>query len=603
MPCLLIGSMVIGAYLSISIGRGDSAQVLKLLRSPDNVMRVVQVLDWIDGQGWTDFVQKRLDPPEGVLMHWSRLSDLPLAAGIAAFEVFVPRDQAVFLAALILPAILGGIFGAVFVWAAVPLANRAPLLVLILMMATLAVPLQQFRPGRVDHHGLQIILAMLASGILLRAVMQEKAIWALVLGIVGALSLAIGLEGLPFLGAATIALSLLWVVRAGESASLLLTFGAALFATTFFAITLTQPPHLRVVPLCDQMSLVHLGLAGIVLATGMVVRGFAHWVPVSTWQERLAIGAGFGCLGLGAVLAAFPQCAAGPFADLPGEVMYWLRSVAESQPLADFFKSRPGPAVSYAVLPLAALVYAVSQLMRSDEASKPLWLAICVLVASGIGVLAWQVRGAPYAGVVASLALVPLAADMNARAERMTAVLPRVVVRLWVPVLAILAVLATNRVFEPAQVRQMVKARAACDVGQAAAALNDPKGLGTARITVAAPVFVGPKLLYLTSHRVIAAPYHRNIRGLADNRLIFSGSAAEALRTIKARGVKAVLFCPLYAEYSRFPNKPPFLSGRLMAADPPDWLIPVKTGKGFGLYAVGDLGKAGKDKGEARRPK
>jgi len=41
--------------------------------STDDAMRLVQVRDWIGGQGWFDLFQYRLDPP-GTSMHlrWSR---------------------------------------------------------------------------------------------------------------------------------------------------------------------------------------------------------------------------------------------------------------------------------------------------------------------------------------------------------------------------------------------------------------------------------------------------------------------------------------------------------------------------------------------------
>ena len=46
--------------------------------STDDAMRLVQVRDWIGGQGWFDLFQHRLDPP-GASMHWSRVVDVPWA--------------------------------------------------------------------------------------------------------------------------------------------------------------------------------------------------------------------------------------------------------------------------------------------------------------------------------------------------------------------------------------------------------------------------------------------------------------------------------------------------------------------------------------------
>src|SRR5260370_41349134 len=54
--------------------------------STDDAMRLVEVRDLLAGQGWFDLTQYRLNPPDGVVMHWSRLIDLPLALLIRAGE-------------------------------------------------------------------------------------------------------------------------------------------------------------------------------------------------------------------------------------------------------------------------------------------------------------------------------------------------------------------------------------------------------------------------------------------------------------------------------------------------------------------------------------
>src|SRR5687767_5088328 len=57
-------------------------------QDPDSVMRLVQVRDLLAGQGWFDLVQHRLAPPDGVLMHWSRLIDAPLAGLVLIGDLF-----------------------------------------------------------------------------------------------------------------------------------------------------------------------------------------------------------------------------------------------------------------------------------------------------------------------------------------------------------------------------------------------------------------------------------------------------------------------------------------------------------------------------------
>ena len=45
----------------------------------DDAMRAVQLRDLLAGQSWFDMTAYRLDPPNGMFTHWSRMIDIPLA--------------------------------------------------------------------------------------------------------------------------------------------------------------------------------------------------------------------------------------------------------------------------------------------------------------------------------------------------------------------------------------------------------------------------------------------------------------------------------------------------------------------------------------------
>src|SRR3954471_13324048 len=49
------------------------------LGDTDDNMRIMQVRGLLHGQGWYDLRQRRLNPPIGANIHWSRLVDLPIA--------------------------------------------------------------------------------------------------------------------------------------------------------------------------------------------------------------------------------------------------------------------------------------------------------------------------------------------------------------------------------------------------------------------------------------------------------------------------------------------------------------------------------------------
>ena len=62
--------------------------------SPDDAMRLTQVRDFMNGQGWFDTIQRRLDPPNLFPLHWSRLVDAPLASLVWLFRLVLPTAEA-----------------------------------------------------------------------------------------------------------------------------------------------------------------------------------------------------------------------------------------------------------------------------------------------------------------------------------------------------------------------------------------------------------------------------------------------------------------------------------------------------------------------------
>ena len=583
-PCFVVFTLTFVILLSNgAVLQGD---VSALLRGPDDFMRLVQVVDWLDGQVWTDTVQRRLNPPAGVAMHWSRLADIPLAAVIRLSEPWLGRDAAIHLAALLVPPALGGLFTALFLGAVLAVIPDRRAHLPILMIGTLVYPLRQFLPGRVDHHGLQLVLTTLAVCLLVRALEPGRSRAAAGLGVAGGTSLAIGLETLPFLGAATVVLCMAWAMRGGTAATSLAMFGAAMTGTVLVLIPLTLPRSDWATVVCDRMSLVHAAATAIVLAAGAGAIAVERLRPAASRSARMATVGGIGIAGLALTAAVFPQCAGNPYTDLPAEVRYWFDAVTEAQSLLDLYAGQRGAAISVVILPLVALVVLASQWMRSADRANPRWIALTVLVGSGVALVAWQLRGVSYAGLVASLALVPFAAAVNERAGRLKRTLPRMGLMLCVPMTCIAAVVAPQLLAQSASGRAAHAHASGCDIRSMLPALADPTGLGAEPRVVAAPIDVGPAVLLLTRHEVLAAPYHRNIRGLADNRRIFAGTEEQSLATIRARNVGAVLYCRELDWVTTRPNRPAFLNRRLGAGRPPWWLVPVAHDEDMGLYRV-----------------
>src|ERR1700722_5276593 len=166
LACLLVGVQVTAEFWA------DTATTLP---DTDDAMRLVQVRAFLAGQGWFDLHQARFDPPAGYDSHWSRLIDAGLAGLFIAFKTFAPPPFAERLMVAVWPVLwLIPTIGAVaaIAWR---LAGREAACA-ELLLAVFGLPgMGQFRPGRIDHHNVQIALAMLSVA---TAVWSDRKPWA-----------------------------------------------------------------------------------------------------------------------------------------------------------------------------------------------------------------------------------------------------------------------------------------------------------------------------------------------------------------------------------------------------------------------------------------
>ena len=158
-------------------------------------MRLVEVRDFLAGQNWFDLTQYRLDPPDGVVMHWSRLIDLPLALLIQRRRALLPSALSERIVLTLWPTALLLVFFAGILRLARELAGETAARVALIFAALMAPVLQHFRSGAIHHHGVQIVLMIWALVLFVR--MPARPRDGAIAGLIGALSVAIGQEMVP----------------------------------------------------------------------------------------------------------------------------------------------------------------------------------------------------------------------------------------------------------------------------------------------------------------------------------------------------------------------------------------------------------------------
>lgn len=543
---------------------------------PDDALRLIEVRDLIAGQGWFDLHQYRIAPPEGVAMHWSRLVDIPLAAMILALRPLIGTPLAELVTAVTVPLLT--------LLAALMLVGRlaakffdAEQVGIACLVTGIAGPLLfQITPLRIDHHGWQVVLALVAlNGLAARNPVRG----GLVIGTALAALLAISIEGLPITAVFLGVLGWRALLGRSEGRTAWYGFGAAATALALASITIfaTTRGFGDLATHCDQVSPIHLALFGVVALGSLAITAAAP----RRWPIALAALGATAAATLALYLRVAPQCRGGAFVALDPLVMrFWYEGVNEGRP----FWHLPLPiAIETAGVPLIGLGCAIALWRSTTDALQRAWWRDHAMVIAGAALIgASLARASATACAFAALptAVIVLRAIVALRSAsplRRIVGYPLIMVMLMPPVPVIawqrLAAAPANRAAGPTQ--QVTQ----CNYPIAA------RGLDRLPATnLFLPLDMGPDFLLRTHHRVVATGHHRGAAGMRDVITAFLGTPDEAHAIITRRRATVIAVCPDIAEPNNYRYYAPngFMA-QLLRGQTPRWLEPVDLAPGSHL--------------------
>lgn len=551
-----LAALLLALALSVAWAIGDRTNLAALrLPDTDDVMRLQQVRDWLAGQRFADLVQHRMG--DGATpMHWSRLPDLLPAGLVAALTPALGRHAAEIAAVVATPALL--LAAALLLVARIARHAGGPATAsAAAVIGALAYPATTvFLPGRIDHHGLQLVLLLGACLAVLRPTFARGSI----AGALAAASLAIGLETAPLFGALGVGCVLSWVRDgAEEDGRALAGLGLAAAATLLLArVTLAGDGWSY--PACDGFDATLWRAAlpmALAPAAAVAIAGRAKGRGTRLATASL-VAAGAGA----AAFALSPGCAS-PYGGVDASLAaMWLTRVGEAQsPLA----APLATAIGYLGLALAGLLATAWQLRRTP--ARP-WAILLLLQLAALLIAAVQLRGA-YAG--AMLAAPSLAAAVCAARRRGATA----TIGAWLASAGLVYPLAADAVAAPA----IQRPAGACDIDAALEVLSQR----TSGVVVA-PIDTGPEGMARTRHRFLAAPYHRNAAGNLAALRAFLGTPDSARTVARSWRADHLLFCP--GDLDAFSPNPASLVRALEGHAPPRWLRPVPVLGGALLYRI-----------------
>jgi len=554
-----------------------------LLADTDDAMRMVVVRDFLDGQGWYDTVQHRLNTPWGGEIHWSRLVDLPIALLILVARPFAGPAGAEVFAAYAWPLLLFAVLLWVSARFALRLAGPIGLLPALILPILSPAVTNEFPPGRIDHHNVQVVLTFAIAWAAVESLRRPG--FAVLAGVLCATAVAIGTESLPAIAAAILAYGLVWTFMP-DNPRPVRGFGLAFAVAALVHLVIALPPERWLTPACDALAISYVTAAA---ATGTVFVALAALgARPRGWPLRLALGIGAGIAAMGLVFALFPECLKGPYASVdPWLVTNWIDAIAEAKPWWASLFDLPAYTLAVGIPPLLGLAVICRRVVvwREDRAE---WLVLALFLGLATLVMLLQVRGARLATMPAIPAAAWLIAELRERylASRAPGAALALIAG-WFGFAGVLVTVAIGAVvwLVPSPAQQVMETRigrARCLMPQAFA---DLAALPPERIM--APIDLGSHLLLETPHSVVAAPYHRNEAGVLDTFAFFNAPIGEARGILERRGIGLVVVCPAMPEMLGLADAAGDSFVRLRAAGAlPAWLADVSLGGPLEVYAV-----------------
>jgi len=530
----------------------------------DDALRLVQVRDLLAGQAWFDVHQYRMAPPEGTLMHWSRLVDIPLAASLWLLMLVLPASQAELITVIAIPLLL--LLATMLVVGRLASERLGGAVAVCAGLAMVAAPMvpTQFQPMRIDHHGWQILCVAVALWAVFR---HDARRGAMIAGLAMASGMLISLETIVMAASFAALLILCWLSDPRASMGLVrylqsLAAGlAGLFAATRGLADLA--PH------CDVIAPAHLGFFGIVAigASLLALRRGLHPAAI------LAGLAASGLAGLVWVGWMAPACLAPPFAGLDPLVRdNWYLNVTEGLPIWRRPLAEALPAALQTLLALGIAGYAA---LRGAPPSRGWWREYAVLLALAILAGFATYRSMAFAGMMATIPLGWFATRMIARWQASPSLLGKLGAAALLYMAVLPAALTSLLLLPFAKAPSGSLAFSTCELHRNIARLD-----ALPETTLFTQLDIGGYVLLDTDHKVIASAHHRAVANMREVIAAFVSPPETAHAHILASGASHVVMCADSGEMSVYSHTggPDSLAARLAKDAPPAWLAPVALG-------------------------
>ncbi|WP_427963983.1 hypothetical protein [Altererythrobacter sp.] len=535
--------------------------------------------DLLAGQGWYDLHQYRIAPPDGALMHWSRIVDAPLWLSMQLLEPIFGTAWAEQIAMFAIPLLVFLLIMLVVGRLAWRQFDTETAIFACLALGLCPLVLKQVQPMRIDHHSYQLLAVAVAAWAI-----SWRSAWrgGLAAGAALGVGVMVSLETLTMVAGVGAILALRWF-RDDEQRWWLTAYmkGLALTLAVVFMLTRGLPD---LAEHCDVISPAHIGFF-VITALGTGAIAACPQLPRGPLFAAFAVA---GAIGLAFFSFAAPQCLGAPFSNLDPLVHdLWYMNVSEGMPIWHHSLDEGLPPLAQAIIALGASLAIAA---RQRDWLRQWWLEYSLLLAMATLAGVMTFRSFAFAGVVGAVPLGWLIRQLLLRLRHSKRFVPKLASTVFI-LIALMpgAPITLARNIAPGEAATELETHGASEGASAASSVVDStcglydqapvlNHLKTG--TIFAPLDLGPAILLKTDHSVVATSHHRAEMAMHDVIEAYISDEARAHEIIKRRNADYVVLCDDLTEpqlYSRRGGTNGFMT-LLMNGRAPEWLEPLDIG-------------------------
>ncbi|WP_105440199.1 hypothetical protein [Neorhizobium sp. T25_13] len=335
----------------------------------DDRMRAIQIRQLLSPTGhWWSLVLPVVSMPEPYVSPWSRLVDLPYVAISIALSPMLGHNDAISWSFLIWPPLMLGIYSILvsqILRRLTEFHTTADYLLLVATTISMTLAVGEFAPGRIDHHGMQILALMT---IVLGLVRWDR-FGGILIGLGSVTSVAIALEGLPLVVTAFSGLVISYLCRTRASQQVLAGASASVLLCTVPVALVLLGPSASISTQCDAFSAPYIFLlvgcsAPLLLVTTVFPR-------ITGWGQ-LAIICVVGAAAVVFAALLFPRCLAGPYEVIdPISRSLWFDRILQEKPLWSAAAHTPPAVIWWVGLAGSLLLAAVPPMLGPRGREQP----------------------------------------------------------------------------------------------------------------------------------------------------------------------------------------------------------------------------------------